>query len=100
MKVQAYLIVDNRQQQVSTNYGGGWGGPWHGGLWGGPGYTEIRNIDYQVSTIQVDLLDGKDGKLVWRGTAEQPVNDLPTPAERSAAINKTVAQVMANYPPR
>ncbi|NWB30750.1 DUF4136 domain-containing protein [Pseudomonas gingeri] len=101
VKVQAYLIVDNRQQQISTNYGGGWGGPWRGGgFWGGPGYSETRNVDYQVATIQVDLLDGKDGKLVWRGSAEQVVNETPTPAERSAAINKTVAQVMANYPPR
>ncbi|KPA95450.1 MULTISPECIES: DUF4136 domain-containing protein [Pseudomonas] len=101
LKVQAYLIVDNRQQQISTNYGGAWGGPWRGGgLWAGPGYTEVRNIDYQVATIQVDLFDGKDGKLVWRGSAEQAVDNTPTPAERSAAINRTVAQVMANYPPR
>ncbi|NWB93553.1 DUF4136 domain-containing protein [Pseudomonas agarici] len=101
VRVQAYLIVDNRRQQVSTYYGGGWGGPWRGGgLWGTPGYSEVRDVDYQVATIQIDLLDGQDGKLVWRGSAEQVVNETPTPAERSAAINKTVAQVLANYPPR
>jgi len=100
VKVQAYLIVDNRQQQVSTNYGGGWGGPWHGGFWGGPGYTETRSVDYQVATIQVDLLDGKDGKLVWRGSAEQMVNDGATPAERSAAINQAVTKLMTAYPPK
>ncbi|WP_191485819.1 DUF4136 domain-containing protein [Pseudomonas sp. FEN] len=100
VKVQAYLIVDNRQQQVSTSYGGGWGGPWQGGLWGGPGYTETRNVDYQVATIQIDLFDGKDGKLVWRGSAEQTVNDRLTPAERGAAINQAVAKLMTAYPPR
>jgi len=100
VKVQAYLIVDNRQQQVSTSYGGGWGGPWHGGFWGGPGYTETRSVDYQVATIQIDLLDGKDGKLVWRGSAEQMVNDGSTPAERSAAINQAVAKLMTAYPPK
>lgn len=30
LKVQARLIVDNRQQTVSTNYGGGWSPGW---LW-------------------------------------------------------------------
>lgn len=38
--VQAYLIVEDRQQQITTNYGGGgWGGPWNG-YWGGPMYNE------------------------------------------------------------
>jgi hypothetical protein len=44
--VQTYLIVEDRQQQVTTNYGGGWGGPWNG-YWGAPMYNETRNIDLQ-----------------------------------------------------
>lgn len=100
VKVQAYLIVENRQQQVTTHYGGAWGGYW-GGYWGGPMYNETRSVDYKVATIQVDLFDGRDGKLVWRGSAEQIMNNYPpNPAERSAAIQKTVTQLMANYPPR
>ena len=100
VKVRAYLIVEDRQQQVTTNYGGGWGGYW-GGYWGGPMYNETRSVDYKVATIQVDLLDGRDGKLVWRGSAEQVMNSYPpSPQERNAAIQKTVAQVMGNYPPR
>ncbi|MFE2008914.1 DUF4136 domain-containing protein, partial [Pseudomonas guariconensis] len=39
--VQSWLSVDDRQQQVSTNYGGYWGGSW-GNYWGGPGLTETR----------------------------------------------------------
>ena len=99
LQVQAYLIVEDRQQQVSTNYGGAWGGPWNG-YWGGPMYNETRSIDYKVATIQIDLHDGKDGKLVWRGSAEQVLNNAPGPNERSAAIRATVAKVLANYPPR
>jgi hypothetical protein len=97
--VQAYLIVEDRQQQVSTNYGGAWGSPWNG-YWGGPMYTETRNVDYKVATLQVDLFDGKDGKLVWRGSAEQIVSDSPKPSERSAAIRATVGKILANYPPK
>lgn len=100
VKARAYLIVEDRQREVVTSYGGGWGGAWNG-YWGGPMYNETRNVDYKVATIQVDLFDGRDGKLVWRGSAEQMMNSgLPGPQERSAAIQKTVAQLMASYPPR
>jgi len=100
LKAQVWLIVDDRQQQVSTNYGGGWGGPWNG-YWGGPTYTETRTLDYQVGTLQIDLFDGKDGKLVWRGSAEQILRRNPAnPSERVAAIRQTVAKVLAHYPPQ
>lgn len=100
LSVQAYLIVENRQQQVTTNYGGAWNGYW-GGYWGGPAYNETRSVDYTVATIQVDLFDGHDGKLVWRGSAEQVMSNYPpSPAERNSAIQQTVAKVLANYPPR
>lgn len=100
VKVQTYLIVEDRQQLISTNYGGGpWGGPWGGGFWGG-GMSETRNVDYKVSTLQIDLLDGKDGKLVWRGSSEQVLNTSQTnPAARDAAIRQTVAKVLEQYPP-
>ena len=108
--VQTYLIVANRQEQVVTNYGynGPWGGPWAGGYWGGPWegywgapmYNETRNIVYQVGTLQIDLMDAKDGKLVWRGSAERIVNDSPTPAERSAAIREAVTKILSTYPPK
>ena len=108
--VQTYLIVANRQEQVVTNYGynGPWGGPWAGGYWGGPWegywgapmYNETRNIVYQVGTLQIDLMDAQDGKLVWRGSAEKVVNSSPTPAERSAAIREAVTKILSNYPPK
>ncbi|CAI8916649.1 DUF4136 domain-containing protein [Pseudomonas donghuensis] len=100
LKVQAYLIVENRQQQITTHYGGGWGGYW-GGYWGGPMYNETRSVDYKVATIQVDMFDARDGKLVWRGSAEQIMNNYPpSPEERNTAIHNTVAKLMGNYPPR
>lgn len=100
LNVQAYLIVEDRQQQISTNYGGGWGGgPWNG-YWGGPMYNETRNITYKVATIQIDLLDAKDGKLVWRGSDEQILSSTPNPTDRSAAVRATVARILGNYPPR
>ena len=102
VQLQAWLIVENRQQTVTTNYGGGggyWGNPW-GGYWGGPIGTETRNVDYKVSTLQIDMLDGKDGKLVWRGSTEQMVNDSNAdPAAREQALRQTVQKILQQYPP-
>ncbi|MBS7662150.1 DUF4136 domain-containing protein [Pseudomonas lalucatii] len=99
LRVQAWLIVDQRQQQVSTHYGGAWHGHW-GGFWGGPGYVETRTVDYRVGTLQIDLFDGRDGQLVWRGSAAQSLrDDSPSPAERAAALHRTVAEVLGQYPP-
>ncbi len=100
LKVQSVLIVDERQDQITTQYGGGWGGYW-GGYWGGPAFTETRRVDYKVATLQIDLYDAKDGKLVWRGSGEQIMRaQPPTPAERERAIRETVTQVLSQYPPR
>ncbi|WP_407314872.1 DUF4136 domain-containing protein [Pseudomonas sp. nanlin1] len=100
LQVRAYLIVETRQQQVTTQYSPGFGNYW-GGYWGSPIVNESRNVDYRVATLQVDLLDGKDGKLVWRSSVERIVDDNPgSPGERNAQIQGSVARIMANYPPR
>jgi len=109
--VQTYLIVAERQEQVVTNYGYGYGGPWGGpwggywggpweGYWGAPVYDEVRNINYQVGTLQIDLIDAKTDQLVWRGSAEKVVDTSPTPAQRSAAIHEAVSKILSDYPPK
>jgi len=100
LRVQAWWIVDNRQEQVSTQIGGAWGDPWRGGFWGGPGYVETRTLDYQVATLQIDLFDARDGQLVWRGSAEQLLNRRQSsPQQREAAIQALVARILSQYPP-
>ena len=63
-------------------------------------YNETRNVVYQVGTLQIDLIDAKDGKLVWRGSAEKVIDTNPTPAERSAAIQEAVTTILSTYPPK
>jgi hypothetical protein len=63
-------------------------------------YNETRNISYKVATVQIDLLDGKDGKLVWRGSDEQLLSNSPNPTDRNTAVRETVGRILANYPPR
>lgn len=98
--VQAFLVVDTRQQQIATYYGGDLMSDRAGRLWASPGFTEVRTLDYQVGTLQLDFLD-RHGKLIWRGSAEQIVPRNPgSPQERAAAIHDTVAKILTQYPPR
>ncbi|MGY8818949.1 MAG: DUF4136 domain-containing protein [Pseudomonadales bacterium] len=98
--VQAWFLVDERSQQHTTSSISGWGGPWHG-FWGGPVMTDTRTIHYQVGTLQLDMYDADDGKLVWRGSAEQVLRDDPgSPQERAGMFRETVNKVLSQYPPR
>ncbi|MBK3868353.1 DUF4136 domain-containing protein [Pseudomonas stutzeri] len=99
LRVQAWYIVDQRTQQYTTT-SGAWGNPWYG-YWGGPMFTDTRTVDYQVGTLQIDLYDAADGKLVWRGSAEQVLRSpQASPAERAEAAREMVSRVLSQYPPR
>lgn len=99
LKVQVWLITEEREQHVNTGFGGAWGDPWHG-YWGGPAFSETRTYYYQVRTLQIDLFDARDGKLVWRGSTEDTVNlRASSPTERSASIRRGVERALSHYPP-
>lgn len=101
LKVRVHVISDQRQDNVTTSFGGsfgtyrGWGG------WGaGPGFAETRTVDYQVMTLQIDLLDAADGQLVWRGSDEHQMRrSALSPAERSRLIQEMVTKVLSGFPP-
>ncbi|MCQ4346127.1 DUF4136 domain-containing protein [Pseudomonas stutzeri] len=100
VRVQAFLIVDQRQQQVATYYGGGLLADRHDRLWASPGVAEVRTLDYRVGTLQLDFLD-REGRLVWRGSGTQTLRRAPgSPQERAAALHETVARILEQYPPR
>lgn len=97
LQVRAYMMIDQRQDNVTTSYGRSpvWG------VWAvDPLYTETRSVHYQVATLQLDLLDARDGQLVWRGSTSDIVRDRQqTPAERSTSIFTMVRQILDGYPP-
>ncbi|MFV0453515.1 MAG: DUF4136 domain-containing protein [Pseudomonas sp.] len=101
LKVQVWLIVDERTQQSSSTSFGAWGNPWYG-YWGGPVYTDTRTVHYRVGTLQLDFYDANDGKLVWRGSAEQVLHEKSssTPQERALKFRETVTKVLSQYPPQ
>ncbi|MEH6566576.1 MAG: DUF4136 domain-containing protein [Halopseudomonas sp.] len=97
LKVKTYLIVENRQDNVTTSFGGYWG--WGGGFWGGPS-IQTQSVDYKELTLQIDMLDSRDDKLVWRGSESDTLSERPqTPAKREEQINRLVGKILGSFPP-
>ena len=86
LKVYAHFIQGKDVRLYS--YGYGMGG-WYGWRWGG-GYqtTDVQNIP--TGTIVIDLVDGKENRLVWRGTAKDQISRDITPEERAVKTKEAV----------
>ena len=95
--VHTSVIMEVHQDNVTTNYGGYWG--YWGPYWGGPGFSQTRTVEYPVMTLQIDLLDAKDGRLVWRGSDTARVDERLSPIERSREMHERAARVLSSYPP-
>lgn len=97
-KVRTWIILENRVEQYSTGYTPFWGGYWAPGP---AGYGDVQTQEYQLMTLQIDLYDGQDGKLVWRGSAEHIMRNPPaTPEKRIALIQQIASKILSQYPPR
>ncbi|WP_024891419.1 DUF4136 domain-containing protein [Luteimonas huabeiensis] len=55
---------------------------------------------YTEGTMNIDIIDVRQNRLVWEGIAVGRVGSSRDPAERSARINSAVAEIFARYPHR
>ena len=85
---------------VSYNGGGGhWDyGGWYG--WGGGDRKQKRMTVINVGTLNLDFYDVTLKKQVWRGEATKTLQPPKDPAEGQAKIDKAVAKLLKNFPPR
>jgi hypothetical protein len=82
---------------LSVGYGvGSWGS--HGGVGVGVSTPSVRT--YDEGTLVIDVIDAASQRLVWRGTGSQAVKSSPKPEETTAAVNRAVAAILAQFPPR
>lgn len=95
LKVQVSVMLDTRRQQMQSAHAGYWGYPWYG-----PMFNEVRTIEYQVRTLQIDIYDNRDGRLIWRAAREDaPDSGAEHPARRSAAIQRSLGAMLQYFPP-
>lgn len=101
MNVSARL--DDKTKVTTYNdpmYGGYYGyragfyDPWYG--YGGGTRTHVSQ--YTEGTVNIDMVDADQKRMVWEGVAIGRVDEEATNAEVRAAIDAGVAEMFANYP--
>jgi hypothetical protein len=117
MKPRGYVISNNPdilinvsarledKTKVTTmsdpHMGGGYYG-YRGGMydpWGGYGYgTSTHVSQYTEGTINVDMVDVKQKRMIWEGIAIGRVNEKEKNDELRADIMTGVAEMFENYP--
>jgi hypothetical protein len=117
MKPRGYVISNNPdilinvsarledKTKVTTmsdpHMGGGYYG-YRGGMydpWGGYGYgTSTHVSQYTEGTINVDMVDVKQKRMIWEGIAIGRVNEKEKNDELRSDIMTGVAEMFENYP--
>jgi hypothetical protein len=86
----------SKETQI-TAYNTGWG---YGYRRGGMGMSTATVKDVPVGTLILDLVDGKDKDLVFRGTATSTIDGSASPDDREKKIQEAVQKILENYPPK
>ncbi len=102
--VTYHIVVRPRIEIDSFNTGFGgygyrypyWGYPYP--FWGGIDYRTYVT-QYDEGTLIIDFTDAGSSLLIWRGIGTRRVNQQSNPEKTTAAVNETVAEILAQYPP-
>jgi hypothetical protein len=78
----------------------GWGSGGYGPFLGASRSMSARAQQVVVGTLVVDLTDASAGSIVWRGMAASDLNPAASAERRDKSVNKAVAKLFKNYPPR
>lgn len=70
-----------------------------GSHFGGLGLYETRTQQYPVQILTVDLLDGRDGRLIWRNQHEAFYDAYAHPNQRNQSIAQSLTRILQQYPP-
>jgi hypothetical protein len=60
-------------------------------------YDDNRTVNYQVGTINLDIVDAAKKQLIWEGVAEGRVSEEAL-ANPKVTINAVVTEMMRQYP--
>jgi len=81
--VQYYAV---QEQRIRVDPGYDWG------------HDDVSS--YAAGTIIIDIVNPKDKRLIWRGTASDVIDPDLTPTEREERIQDAVHQILEEFPPQ
>ncbi len=69
------------------------------GRHGGVGYSTGVS-EYDQASLAIDILDPKDGKMIWRGVGFRAAYDGSNPQKSTKIVNESVAKILKKFPPQ
>lgn len=85
--------------QPSASMGYGYYGYRDGLYRGWPMYEQDRTVNYQIGTINVDIVDAEKKQLIWEGVSEGRMSEEAM-ANPKVTVNAVVTEMMRKYPGR
>jgi len=83
-----------------TGVGGRYGLPPYGSPYPGFGYPASGRVGaWDQGTVLIEVVDAKDGDLVWRGLGQTTLYAESDAAKRQALTSKSIAKIMQDFPP-
>jgi len=100
-----YQVAINQEKQFTSyssdfGYGPGWGRGWYGGGGMGSSMTTGQTSTIHIGSLDLDMYDSAQKKLVWRGVASKTLDPKAKPEKRQKNLTKAVAKLLKNYPPK
>jgi hypothetical protein len=69
------------------------------GAWGGYGYGTTTHVsNYTEGTVNVDMVDRAQKRMVWEGVAVGRINEKNTPDQSRANIYAGIGEMFSGYP--
>ncbi|MDY7219506.1 DUF4136 domain-containing protein [Denitrificimonas sp. JX-1] len=94
--VQAWLMTENKLQRTQVQHNDYWGDLWTPSI-----RTETYDTTYSSQTLQIDLIDASNQKLIWRGSNSWVLPQQRTsPTVRNARLHQQVQNILQNFPPQ
>jgi hypothetical protein len=88
---------DRTELRPNPGFGRGYYGYRDGLYRGWPMYEQDRTVNYQVGTINVDIVDAEKKQLIWEGVSEGRVTEEAL-ANPKVTVNAVVTELMRKYP--
>ncbi len=95
-------VVVKEKMRV-TDWGGPGGyyrNPWYDPWWGRGAYGGRVDVSYyHEGTLVIDIVDNAKKELIWRGLGTGIVQRFKDQAEKQAAVDKYVSEILDRFPP-
>ena len=102
----AYQLSINEEKRITSyNSGGYWpyGPGWRYGYgygYAGPSMSTATSSTIHVGNLVLDIYDAEKKDLVWRGEASKTLSPSKDPDKNRKKIDKAMAKLLKNYPPK